>query len=818
MWLSRCLQLIEDRNPAILWGDGEWGIPYLIAALEQPQCPLVWVELDLADRHDPILQGNKLAEALARATGKVISGYGMPLGYVLTVFRSRIGSLDRLTLALSGAEHSPGLAQDLAQMASDNFRVVLHYHNFPLELPTTVQTQIIGPPELALRLEEASSLAANTLDSGNLQSLLRQSGGAFERFVASLSPGGRSGLNRPSSQQHPAQSQDTLPQAHFLSLMAQHRWLEALDVALTQYQPGLEQVVEEASRELLLRGTPHLLLEKLRGHQSPGALRYQLLAAIELGREGEYLGQVEQVLQSGEFPGLRAVYAEILLSRGLYAEALYEARRAVALRDFQTVLSYSKVLQAHNPVAGVEESLAALNLAERSDHAFDQARAALTLAHGYILMGEYPRALEWVEYGLHLFHRKNLANWILRLDLLNYQAFIQMLTTAHPNPGQHLEEELRRTPHLHPRQSWLFRCTLADIDLSEGRMEQAVSQSLELWQTVDSRSLYAIGANRVARALLEVHRFEEATQYAERALLLSETLAPLFARRCGLALGLVQALTRPREAVLTLLPIFESFLSLPHGPRTAQAGLYLARAQLSLGLRTEALETLARARFALAQLSPRGLRYLAGPQEVFDEVFTLIGQETPNLELHFLGQNEVRYLGQPVELRRRQAEILLLLTLNPQGLDGEQLALALYGEQGNSASAKSDISRLRSLIPIESRPYRLATTVWADYLQLQKRVQEGRITEALDLYRGALLPESQAPAIVEERQVIEETLRLTVLAQGDAEAIFQLAQHLGHDLEAWETAERALPAHDPRRSQAQAQANRIRREWASHLA
>ena len=307
MWLEQRLKLLEAHNPAVVWGEGEWGVAYLIAALGQPQRPLVWIELEESDRNDPILQGNKLAEALTRATDRVLSGYGMPLGYVLTVLQSQLGSLGPLTVALSGAEYGPTLARGLSQLANPNLRVLLHYQSYPLEVPTNRSFHLLGPAELALQPDEARQLAANTLDTSSLQSLLHQTGGAFERFVASLSPGGQAGLARPSSLQHPPRSSDELPQVHFYNLLAQQRWLEALDVALSQYRPGLEEVLEGAARELLRRGTPHLLLDKLRGQFSPQALRYQLVAAMELGREGEYLSWVEQALQTGEHPGLRAV-------------------------------------------------------------------------------------------------------------------------------------------------------------------------------------------------------------------------------------------------------------------------------------------------------------------------------------------------------------------------------------------------------------------------------------------------------------------------------------------------------------------------------
>lgn len=75
------------------------------------------------------------------------------------------------------------------------------------------------------------------------------------------------------------------------------------------------------------------------------------------------------------------------------------------------------------------------------------------------------------------------------------------------------------------------------------------------------------------------------------------------------------------------------------------------------------------------------------------------------------------------------------------------------------------------------------------------------------------MPRSGAPLVVEYRGVLEETLRQTVLASSDAEALLLLAERLGDDLELWEAVLVALSKHDPRRALALARVKRLREEW-----
>jgi hypothetical protein len=92
-------------------------------------------------------------------------------------------------------------------------------------------------------------------------------------------------------------------------------------------------------------------------------------------------------------------------------------------------------------------------------------------------------------------------------------------------------------------------------------------------------------------------------------------------------------------------------------------------------------------------------------------------------------------------------------------------------------------------------------------------LRQGDLKGALALYRGPLLPWSQAPGVEALRLELEEALKRAVLAQGEVESFFLLAERLGEDLEVWEALlERLLPQ-DPRRPIVQARVARLRREW-----
>jgi hypothetical protein len=109
-----------------------------------------------------------------------------------------------------------------------------------------------------------------------------------------------------------------------------------------------------------------------------------------------------------------------------------------------------------------------------------------------------------------------------------------------------------------------------------------------------------------------------------------------------------------------------------------------------------------------------------------------------------------------------------------------------------------------------SQPYGIGVSYQADFLACEHLLGEGRVSEALALYQGPLLPRSDLPGIIEEREVLEEAL----LASENSEALLVLAERLGEDLELWEAALAALPKEDARAPIVRARVERVRQAWS----
>lgn len=131
------------------------------------------------------------------------------------------------------------------------------------------------------------------------------------------------------------------------------------------------------------------------------------------------------------------------------------------------------------------------------------------------------------------------------------------------------------------------------------------------------------------------------------------------------------------------------------------------------------------------------------------------------LEIFALGQPTVTFRGNTLNLTPRQIEILCLLALNPEGLSLNRFHAVLYGDAKVSThTLKSELSHLRRLLDgkIGSRPYRLETPLWADFLEIWKALHQKKSQKALGLYRGPLVPHSNSPELEEWRHCIDAVM------------------------------------------------------------
>ena len=190
----------------------------------------------------------------------------------------------------------------------------------------------------------------------------------------------------------------------------------------------------------------------------------------------------------------------------------------------------------------------------------------------------------------------------------------------------------------------------------------------------------------------------------------------------------------------------------------------------------------------------------------------------PALSLSFLRDRPVGVLdGRELLLTLRRAELLALLALHPAGLTAEQLALQLYGEDGNPTTARAEVHRLRAQLGgevIRTKPYRLRAEVDADFLAARVALRARDTRAALAVAQAPLLARSEAPAIRSERDELEAALRRAVLDRRDAEALWAYSQREPgrDDIEVYERLAADLPRQDPRYPIAAARLSALRAE------
>ena len=186
------------------------------------------------------------------------------------------------------------------------------------------------------------------------------------------------------------------------------------------------------------------------------------------------------------------------------------------------------------------------------------------------------------------------------------------------------------------------------------------------------------------------------------------------------------------------------------------------------------------------------------------------------LKLGLLGRDRAaaELGGRPIQLSRRHSEVLALLSMRPGGMTGEELAADLYGDRGTPSTTRVEVHRLRKLMGewIETDPYRLSREVESDVARVQGLLDRGAIREAVEHYEGPLLPHSEAPGVVRERDALDGWVRQAVMTADDDEALWAWVQSPSgaEDLPAWSRLLVHLDFRDPRRSLAAARVSSLR--------
>lgn len=194
--------------------------------------------------------------------------------------------------------------------------------------------------------------------------------------------------------------------------------------------------------------------------------------------------------------------------------------------------------------------------------------------------------------------------------------------------------------------------------------------------------------------------------------------------------------------------------------------------------------------------------------------------------LQLLGRDQAMLSldGKTVVLSARHSEILALLSTHPDGLSADELSALLYPGDGSTITLRAEMVRLRKVLQQlnpdavpESRPYRLPVDVTPDSGQVLSCLQRGAHRIALEIYRGAVLPRSEAPGIAELRNKVSSLLREAVLTDGSADSLLRYAAlpEARDDVDVRRAALRLLPARSPRRVAVVADLERLEAELSA---
>ncbi len=249
----------------------------------------------------------------------------------------------------------------------------------------------------------------------------------------------------------------------------------------------------------------------------------------------------------------------------------------------------------------------------------------------------------------------------------------------------------------------------------------------------------------------------------------------------------------------------------PHTLSLVEATVAAAQAQL----RVERLQ-LAAAR----QSSPSRRRSPAAPATAAPDVNSLYRNS-----LQLLGRDQALLSigGRTVALSARHSGILALLSTHPEGLTAEELCTLLYPGEASAMTLRAEMVRLRKVLQQldpaavpESRPYRLPLDLVPDSGQVLNCLQRGAHRIALEIYRGAVLPRSEAPGIVELRSRVSALMREALLTDGSAESLLKYAglPEAKDDVEVRTVALKLLAPRSPKRAAVVADLERLERELA----
>ncbi len=830
IFFDRVISKIYAKNKAtIILADSRYGGPHIFQEIIKRDELCIWIKLVPEDKNDPTAQGNTLSDAVTRSLGSQLFGHAMPYNYGLSILKANIRLFEPLTIILSNADYGPELAKDLLSLQSEGTRVIIAFEETPKDFLIPDNLNIIKEKYLELNFDEALAIAGEHISEIEIANILQISEAKFELFMIELNKiiGLPSPLRPgPDAFETPPDANITIPSKALLQVAIRRKqWLEALELAVEHDPEKLCEFIDDAAQAYIDRGLYNRLWnllgrlpERLKNQER--VLLWQLVSANRLGKRKEIQARVQNFLDHNQAHDLRASYANNLA----FEEGLAETKKAYNMaKTFRTIQHYAVHLLPVDPEQSLEKYRELDELAKIKGNDKERMLGIAGIALCLLVLGRLKESIQWFNEAVNLFNKTGSSDWQFRAYLYGNISYLRILLGDILGLDQFLLSEERALRESFPTLLLTYRSTLGEFYLATGHADKALSlfeanlNLLEEKTPSKSRDFPTSLVINMVQALIQLKEFEKAKQFAQRQYLLSrESKLDLHDNTTiCLAYGMVLAVLEPKAALEPLNEAFEGAETANNELYKAWVCIHLAKTQLELNNQEAARHALEQGSVGLKDLATEGFRLFSGLDDDYREVYNL--WKTPKiispLRIKFLADTKITLNGEEVGIRKRWKEILCIIALNPEGISREKLLLEIYGDEPKQTTLKASISKMRKFIPISRPPYKIDIDYYADFIQFQKYLNLGDIRKALELYPGPLLESSQAPGIIEHREVLEEALRQAVLNSADIDSLINLCEKLPDDLELWENCLAQLPKEDPRYALLSAKFKKLQASW-----
>jgi len=821
-WAARIAKLIEQSaSPMVLEARTGEGVKRALEVLAGDGRLLVWVDLVDGCDGDDLSSGSRLADAVNRAAGANLLARGTSIAATVRAFRRLVELLGPFVIGVRTRDAVEGAVAQLAEFHDSTTTVAI------VALQPTAQVSgreftVVSEAELRITEQEADWFSSGRLEPATVKAIVDRHAGDYVRVVGAL----RSARGLPPLWSEPWDMSISLAKDEFgieprplaEALMRRRRYIEAFEIMCVNVRDIIPHHVDAIGEAFFARGQfehfwtcmNSLSAEDMLDERT---LRWYFAAAMAVNRHGDVVPIVEAFLRNNEAPELRAQFAASRPTR----EFLDETTRAVS--QLETPITLRHHAFALSLCGQHDEAADALHRALRLADLLGNDQLVVALATDMCIAlqrtGAYRDSLWWGEWACAEFSRRELNEGYRRVTAKAALAFSKILVGDDVGLREIVEEievssDMAGVPSYEGVVSVVadyFR--VADELLRAANLYRLAFENAAL----DIAGLVAIDYVGCLIALGEVERALAVSDQAHRL----SRLASRYQRDCGvLARGIALKADGDLRAAVVLREAVDGFRDGSDSIRLSQACVHLADWHVSRGEEDEARKLLVLAEPHCRDLGDTGWKLLVGSGETVDRIKRHLANGPSEVRVHALGTPEVSLFGSATELTNRQLEVLVILANAGAGIGLAALAVALYGDRAVVGTAKAAVSRLRNTIPLTSRPYRIAVPFRADFLELMAHLEQGRVRQALNLYRGPLLPASEAPAVVELREHIDESLRQAVLASGDHEAMLELANRTNlQDLELLEAAASYMSPNDPQSPLLRARILQIQRDWGS---